>query len=165
MFIPKINFRLTTGFTLIEVLVSMVILALGLLGIASLQAIALKNNQDAYLYAQANALAYEMGDRIKANKLGWAKIPTPLTSCATGCNSATASCAPAQMAAYDYCYWKQKATTLLLTGATVNIKPSPDVNTAPCTGGAPSLCLIITWPRIDSKYLTGIANYQLEVTP
>ena len=130
---PKINFRLATGFTLIEVLVSMVILALGLLGIAALQGISLKNNQDAYLYSQANALAYEMGDRIKANKSGWnpttttVSIPSAaqlaaVTNCTVGCNSAIATCTTTQMAAYDYCYWKQKATTMLLTGATAAIK-------------------------------------------
>ncbi len=74
---PKFNFRRARGFTLIEVLVSMIILALGLLGLASLQGISLKNNQDAHLFSQANALAYEMSDRIKANKWGW--IPSGAT--------------------------------------------------------------------------------------
>ena len=163
----RVNFR---GFTLIEVLVSMVILAVGLLGIASLQAISLKNNQDANLFSQANALAYEMGDRIKANKWGWnttgttVSIPTVVAaSCVVGCNSATASCSPAQMAASDYCYWQQKATAVLATGATAVVTTS--VGTAPCTGSAPSLCLTMTWSRIDNKNLSATTNYQMEVTP
>ena len=48
------------GFTLIEVLVSMVILAVGLLGLAAMQAISLRDNQDVYYYQQATLLAYEM---------------------------------------------------------------------------------------------------------
>ena len=167
----KINFRQATGFTLIEVLVSMIILAIGLLGLAALQGISLKDNQDAYLFSQANALAYEMSDRIKANKLGWnptgttVSIPAAVSNCTVGCNSATASCTPYQMAAYDYCYWQQKATTMLLTGATAVITTS--VGTAPCTGSAPSLCLTMTWSRANQSLSnsTNTASYQLEVTP
>ncbi|MGR9012099.1 MAG: type IV pilus modification protein PilV [Gammaproteobacteria bacterium] len=160
---PKFNLRDTLGFTLIEVLVSMVILAIGLLGLASLQGISLKNNQDAYLFSQANALAYEMSDRIKANKLGWTSIPAaPAAACATGCTQ-EAPCTPANMAASDYCYWLQKATNTLSSDATVDIQTSS--GTTPCTGGASSLCLTMTWPRSNNKNLSNTTNYQLEVTP
>ncbi len=182
---PKINFRLATGFTLIEVLVSMVILALGLLGIAALQGISLKNNQDAYLYSQASALAYEMGDLIKANKVYWSpsnipySVPTLVTTAPATQNpcpncDAKDPCSPDNMAAHDYCYWQQKATTTLLTGATVGITESTGA-TSSCTGSAPSLCLTISWPRIGTKKSSSsdtttntlgfTASYQLEVTP
>ena len=55
------------GFTLVEVLVSMVILAIGLLGMAAMQATTLKSNLSAYQRSQATQLAYEMADRIRAN--------------------------------------------------------------------------------------------------
>jgi len=55
------------GFTLIEALIAVVILAIGLLGIAGLQATNLKNNQSAYNRSQATLLAYDMADRIRAN--------------------------------------------------------------------------------------------------
>lgn len=162
---PKINFCRAMGFTLIEVLISMFILAIGLLGLASLQGISLKNNQDAYLYSQANALAYEMSDRIKANKLGWATIPAPANSCADNCNSAAQSCGAVQMAAYDYCYWKQNATTKLSPDATAVITASNGI--APCSGSAPSLCLTMTWSRTNQSLSDSMktTNYQLEVTP
>lgn len=166
---PKINFRHTTGFTLIEVLVSMIILALGLLGLASLQGISLKNNQDAFLFSQANALAYEMSDRIKANRLGWitAAIPAPAAACVAGCNSSGASCTTAQMAAFDYCYWRQKAITVLSTGATAVITASPKAGSTTCTGGASSLCLTMTWSRTnqDLSAAMNTTNFELEVTP
>lgn len=56
------------GFTLIEVLVSLIVLAIGLLGLAQLQARGLKFNQDAYARSQATVLAYEMIDRMRANR-------------------------------------------------------------------------------------------------
>lgn len=55
------------GFTLIEILVTMVILAVGLLGMASLQLTGLRSNQSAFLRTQASTLAYDMADRMRAN--------------------------------------------------------------------------------------------------
>lgn len=173
---PEYN-SYTTGFTLIEVLISMVILALGLLGLAALQGISLKNNQDAYLYSQANALAYEMSDRIKANRPGWLDLladPTGLTLsplpdpadlntiCVTGCDSAGGACSPGDMAASDYCYWLQQARAKLSPDAAIRIDTS--IGVPPCSGGAPSLCLTMTWSRANQG-LTGTTSYQLEVTP
>ena len=56
-----------SGFTLIEVLVSALILAIGLVGVAGLQAMSLKNNQSAYMRSQATALAYDLADRMRSN--------------------------------------------------------------------------------------------------
>ena len=58
---------LQSGFTLIEILVAIVILSIGLLGVASLQVQGLKNNQSAYLRTQAAILAYDMADRMRTN--------------------------------------------------------------------------------------------------
>jgi len=55
------------GFTLIEILVTLVILAIGLLGMASLQLNGLRSNQSAYLKSQASLLAYDMADRMRLN--------------------------------------------------------------------------------------------------
>ncbi|MCK5354747.1 MAG: type IV pilus modification protein PilV [Methyloprofundus sp.] len=61
------------GFTLVEVLVAMIIFAIGMLGLAGLQTRALQDNQDAYLRTQAIFLANDMSDRIKANREFWAE--------------------------------------------------------------------------------------------
>lgn len=58
-----------TGFSLIEVLVSIIILSLGLLGMAGLQATGLKNNYSAHTRAQAAQYAYDMIDRMRANRV------------------------------------------------------------------------------------------------
>lgn len=54
------------GSTLLEVLVSIVIIAFGLLGLAGLQATSVKGNHSAYLRSQATLLAYDMGERMRA---------------------------------------------------------------------------------------------------
>jgi len=62
--------RRQRGFTLLEVLISMVVLSIGLLGLAGLQVTSLKNNNSSYQRSQANLLANEIIDRIRANRAG-----------------------------------------------------------------------------------------------
>lgn len=56
-----------TGASLIEVLVSLLVLGIGLLGAAALQLNALKFTDSSTLSSQASFLAYDMMDRIRAN--------------------------------------------------------------------------------------------------
>lgn len=61
------------GFTLVEVLVALIVLAIGLLGLANLQVVGLRNTHGAYLESQATLLAYDMMDRIRSNQV-WSDI-------------------------------------------------------------------------------------------
>jgi type IV pilus assembly protein PilV len=56
------------GFTMIEVLVAVLVLSIGLIGLASLQGVSLQFNNSAYLRSQATNLAYDMADRVRANR-------------------------------------------------------------------------------------------------
>ena len=56
---------LSPGFTLIEVLITLVILAVGLLGVAVLQLKGLQFNHDATLRSQISSLAYDAADRLR----------------------------------------------------------------------------------------------------
>lgn len=56
------------GATLIEVLVTVFILAVGLLGLAGLQSTSIKSNQGAYYRSQATLLAADIADRMRANR-------------------------------------------------------------------------------------------------
>lgn len=68
MLISKHPFRKETGATLIEVLVAMVVLAIGLLGLAGLQATSIQSNHSAYYRSQATILASDLADRMRANR-------------------------------------------------------------------------------------------------
>ena len=57
------------GFSLIEVLVTMVIISFGLLGIAGVIVNALKNNNSSYARTQASVLANDIIDRMRANRV------------------------------------------------------------------------------------------------
>jgi type IV pilus assembly protein PilV len=98
--------RSQRGFTLIEVLVSALILSLGLVGVAGLQALSLKNNQSAYLRSQASALAYDLADRMRTNVNGAnAGFYAPAQAAAhSGCKT-TSGCSPQQIAQNDLADW------------------------------------------------------------
>ncbi len=56
------------GVGMIEVLVALVVLAIGLLATATLQNVAMRENNGAYLRSQATVLAYDIADRMRANR-------------------------------------------------------------------------------------------------
>lgn len=59
--------RSQVGFSLVEVLVTLVILAFGLLGLAGMQSIGLKNSQGSLVRSQATLLGYDIIDRMRSN--------------------------------------------------------------------------------------------------
>jgi type IV pilus assembly protein PilV len=63
-----IKLSANSGVSLIEVLVTTVILSVGLLGLAGMHLQGLKNNQSAYFRSQATILAYAALDKIRANR-------------------------------------------------------------------------------------------------
>lgn len=56
------------GFSLVEVLVSIVVLSFGLLGMVGLQAFALQSNREARQQGQAAVLARELAEMMRGNK-------------------------------------------------------------------------------------------------
>lgn len=95
--------RRATGFTLIEVLITMFIIAAALLGTAALQAYALKVNQGGQFRGQAVLLGMDLLERIEANNpaaiKGQYAAVLPDTSKSPDCISSP--CTAGQMAAYD----------------------------------------------------------------
>nr|WP_299197744.1 type IV pilus modification protein PilV [uncultured Amphritea sp.] len=61
-------YRFSQGSSLIEVLVTLVLVAIGLSGMMMMQARGLEQNQSAYLRTQAIAMASDMADRMRLNK-------------------------------------------------------------------------------------------------
>ena len=69
--------RRERGFSIMEVLVALLVLAIGLLGLAALQAQGLRFNQDAYVRSQATHITYDIIDRIRANRANVALYAVP----------------------------------------------------------------------------------------
>ncbi len=105
------------GFTLMEVLIAVLILSIGLLGLASLQANGLRSNFSSYARSQAVVLANDMADRIRAN---------PTQAAAGSYNNVTATvgdpgclladCTPGQIVSHDIAAWYSNLQTTLPQG-------------------------------------------------
>lgn len=75
--------RRQRGVSLLEVLISIVILSVGLLGYAGLQTLSMKNNTSALHRSQATILAYDIVDRIRANRPNMANYNVALGAVGT----------------------------------------------------------------------------------
>lgn len=83
------NCRRLNGFSLVEVLVTILVLSIGLLGLAKLQFWGVKHTGSAYYRTQATLLANEMVERIRANPKG---IAEGYSTAVETCESATMDC-------------------------------------------------------------------------
>jgi type IV pilus assembly protein PilV len=112
------NFKKCSGFTLLEVLIALLVLAIGVLGVAALQFQALKFNHDAYLRTQINISALDIIDQMRLNRnniddyLGNYELPN-----ATGACDLTI----ATDAANDLACWRQNLIQVLPAGSKANI--------------------------------------------
>lgn len=99
------------GFTLIEVLVAALVLAIGILGLVTTMMIGLKSDQSSYFRSQASAIAYDMADRIRLNREAadagtYDDLDTNGTIPADpSCTSSTGGCSSAQQAVLDIREW------------------------------------------------------------
>lgn len=101
------------GFTLIEVMVSLLILAIGLLGMTALQNEALKFNHAASVDSQAQYLVTDMAERIRSNRgnnnyvINFIEAtPTPTVNCAIN------TCTSNELAVWDISQWRAKIETV-----------------------------------------------------
>jgi type IV pilus assembly protein PilV len=108
--------RRARGFTMVEALVALVVLAVGMLGIAGLYVTTLRSGSSAIYRTQAINLATDMADRIRGNRN--ANLAYNGAAANNSCfgAAATADCSPAQMAANDLFLWNAQLAQLLPTG-------------------------------------------------
>lgn len=108
------------GISLLEVLITVVILAVGLLGIATLQALGMQETHSAHARSQASLMAYDIMDRMRNNRtLALSATDyhmsygdsTPFTN-----NCALTTCTPAETAAYDLAMWTANIAATLSQG-------------------------------------------------
>lgn len=142
--------RRARGFSLIEVLVALIVLSVGLLGIAKMEALALASNGVAARRALASIEAASLGDSMHANRTYWGSTASGATITVAG-NTVTglpvspapvceqtsgAACNDLQLASYDLQQWSNSLDSLL----------PADTATIQCNTSTPVECLItIAW--------------------
>lgn len=174
------SMRPSSGFSLIEVLIALVIIAIGLLGIAGMQALALSNTNQARLRSLAAIEAASMAAAMRGNKAYWGAGVAPsnltvqgsagasatyadttlaggLSSTSTDCSAST--CSASVMAAYDAQNWGRDLAVILPSGR----------GTIACstTVGVPVTCsVIVSWTekRLQTQGGTATATPALTYT-
>lgn len=105
------HYRGQSGLSLLEVLISVLVLTLGLLGVAALQVQALRASSDAQYFQQATQLANDYLERVRANSVDISQYGIPNTKPSCSQPSLTGS-----VAANDRNLWLQKVACSLPDG-------------------------------------------------
>jgi type IV pilus assembly protein PilV len=147
------------GFSLVEVMVALVVISIGLLGIAKMQALALSSTGTAKMRSLASIEAASLATTMRADRNYWSAIganltvnvsatgavsstqdPTLNAAPASHCTSAATPCTSAQVAAQDLSDWAT-ALVAVLPGGSAVITCQVDA-----TGANPVSCGIqLTW--------------------
>lgn len=159
------------GFSMIEVLVTMLIVTLALLGTAGLQAYSMRLNQGAQFRTQAVFLAADLAERMEANPAG--AIPgatTPMGGYASSWDYTTSgaydqssllavcagTCASQDLANFDKSQW-QNAVAATLPQVSWVVCVDADLNgvcdTSPPTTDPTTYTITISW--VDRRADTG----------
>lgn len=127
--------RKHAGFSLVEVLIALVIMSVGMLGIAGLYVESMRAGRTSMFRHHAVTLASDIADRIRANPTAGVDYEGPGGN--NNCVLGNVDCDAAQMAANDIDLWKAQATAMLPAG-TVAI--TYDDNPVP-----PTYQIVVTW--------------------
>ena len=146
--------RQQQGVGLLEIVISIAVLSIGLLGVAHMQAIGAISVENSYQRSQATVLAYDIADRIRANPESAARYLTsalpaakarPVSTCKT-----TTGCSAAQMAQHDLYEWNT-ALRAALPGAVGII-----------TSDSGTMAVAVTWDdNADGKVDANDPSFQM----
>ncbi len=110
------EYRRAAGFSLVEVLVALIVMSVGLLGIAKMQALALSNTTSARMRSLAALEAASLASTMSADRAYWANVTVdPAVTFSAGAITATGDatlqlnaacpCTPPQIAFNDLSAW------------------------------------------------------------
>ena len=137
--------RSANGFTLIEVLVALVVITVGMLGVAVLYVEGLRMNRTSLYRTTAVALATDMSERIRANQgpNQGADYVGNGPGADSNCNELPA-CTSAELAADDWIELTEAMDKYLPVGASAEITRPAQVN------GLQPFNITLRWPEIGS---------------
>ena len=152
MSVSNVNCKLSTrhsqkGVSIVEALVALVVLSVGMLGIAGLYLESLRSNRTAFARTSAVQLVNDMADRIRANRSGLVNYTlvagTPPTA-VTDCSAAVIACTPQQLANWDKLQWYNAVVATLPNGADGTFAPQTAITFNPAAGVTPARYVIST---------------------
>jgi len=149
------------GFTLLEILVAIVVLSIGLLGLAGLQAVSLNNNQIAYYRSIASQQAYDMADRMRANQAG-----VNATNAVGNYNDLPTTLPPTgSMARTDWTQWLANTAAMLPNGTgTIRCVSGPSGCVATVANSNRVFDITVSWTE-KTQAGTSTQSFVTRVTP
>jgi len=149
------------GFTLLEVLIALLVLSIGLLGLAALQTIGLRSNQMGSMRTIATQLAYDISDRMRANPDGLTTanqyyviaVTDPKPDLDPNCDATT--CTTAELADFDLSQWRSRVEGL--PGGLSSI-------TQTTSGGFTTHTITVHWNESRQPGVTGLNCPPLDET-
>lgn len=112
----------TRGFTLVELLVSLVVMTVGMLGIAVLFVEGLQINRTSAYRTTAVGLAADMADRIRTNIDAQDEYAGTGPGANNACVNGPIDCSAQQLADDDWFWWLAEVQKQLPVGTTANIE-------------------------------------------
>ncbi len=156
------SIKTNRGFTLLEALIGFLILSIGMLGIASLQAISLKAGKTSVYNSVALMKTEELLESMRANPSADAltAYETAGTVVGTGTDngcSGNTECSDVELAQDDVYWWKQNLKAGLPGAATAMV----EVTDAPVTSKMAVVTVTINWKErhtTDTGNTAGVAK-------
>ena len=139
------------GFSMIEVLITIVILMFGLLALAGLQGRAITAQMESYQRSQALILLKDMADRISANRKMAASYVTTEVGTGAACPAAGTSTASKDL--NEWCNALLGAAEVQGTsniGAMIGARGCITQTVAPATGVASQYLVAVAWQGLNS---------------
>jgi type IV pilus assembly protein PilV len=140
------------GFTLVETLVALVVLCIGLLGVAALQLMSLRSNHGSAMRTQATFLAYDIVDRMRANR----------TAALAGNYNVALGTTPAggTVAGNDLVAWKQNIARTL---PAVDNAGTPEFADGAVQQAGDIFTVTIRWNDVDDTGAAGRTPVQFQM--
>lgn len=107
-----ISKKVQCGVSLVESMIALLVISVGLLGIAALQITAMKQNSSSLYHSQAVWFAIDIADRIRSNSGQFMLYNGVDTDNAPAQNCMANTCSPLQMRASDAAEWASMVQTL-----------------------------------------------------
>lgn len=154
------------GATLLEALVSILVLAVGVLGLLGVQLGTLAETQSSVRRAQTVRLIEDLAERVKSNPGGFQQLSaftSDWSAKPSGSDCGTASCTPIQLAAWDVQEWRS-AVQAVLPNAQAKVFLSPEEDADP--GNRRQLGVMVGWRLNERKNDAADAEFKspFEVT-
>jgi type IV pilus assembly protein PilV len=153
--------KTSKGFSLVEVLIALIIMSVGMLGIAGLYVQSMQAGRTSMLRHHAVTLAGDIADRIRANPMaGAAYVATQGTD--NGCDDVGANCGIAEMAAHDIFLWQEQALDFLppMADGTQQVIVAYDAGAVP-----PTYQITIRWDEPTPENIPPSFSITVPVNP